>query len=394
MRSNQKRGMTRWLVMLAVIAMLAAACSSDDDGGTATTEAGGTDTTEAPPATDAPSDLIPIKLQLQWVAQAQFAGYYAAVAQGFYADAGLDVEILEGGVDIVPQVVLDSGAADFAVSWVPKVLVSRENGLDLVDIGQVFQRSGTLQVAFADAGIAAGDDLRGKLVGNWGFGNEFELLAGMKVSGIDDPAGESTLVQQSFDMLQLLSGDIDAAQAMTYNEYAQLLETVNPDTGELYQPEDFSVIDWNFYGTAMLQDAIWADSERLETDAAYRAAAVAFLEASFRGWAFCRDNFDACVDDVLAAGPTLGTSHQQWMLNEINKLIWPSPGGIGVMDELLWNQTVKVATDEGILNDVPTQGAFRTDLAEEAVANLRDAGVDVIGDGWAPVTVELKKGGE
>ncbi len=402
MQSNQKRGMTRWLVMLAVIAMLAAACSSDDDGGTATTEAGGTetteaggtDTTEAPPATDAPSDLTPIKLQLQWFAQAQFAGYYAAVAQGFYADAGLDVEILEGGIDIVPQVVLDSGAADFAISWVPKVLVSRENGLDLVDIGQVFQRSGTLQVAFADAGIAAGDDLRGKLVGNWGFGNEFELLAGMKVSGIDDPAGESTLVQQSFDMLQLLSGDIDAAQAMTYNEYAQVLETVNPDTGELYQPEDFSVIDWNFYGTAMLQDAIWADSERLETDAAYRAAAVAFLEASFRGWAFCRDNFDACVDDVLAAGPTLGTSHQQWMLNEINKLIWPSPGGIGVMDELLWNQTVKVATDEGILNDVPTQGAFRTDLAEEAVANLRDAGVDVIGDGWAPVTVELKEGGE
>jgi NitT/TauT family transport system substrate-binding protein len=216
----------------------------------------------------------------------------------------------------------------------------------------------------------------------------------MKVSGIDDPAGESTLVQQSFDMLQLLSGDIDAAQAMTYNEYAQVLETVNPDTGELYQPEDLTVLDWNVYGTAMLQDAIWADADRLESDAAYRDAAVAFLEASFRGWAFCRDNFDACVDDVLAAGPTLGTSHQQWQLNEINKLIWPSPAGVGVMDELLWNQTIKVSTEEGILADVPTQGAFRTDLAEEALANLRDAGVDVIGDGWAPITVELREGGE
>ena len=179
MRSNQKRGMTRWLVMLAVIAMLAAACSSDDDGGTdttaaggtATTEAGGPDTTEAPPATDAPSDLTPIKLQLQWFAQAQVAGYYAAVAQGFYADAGLDVEILEGGIDIVPQVVLDSGAADFAISWVPKVLFSRENGLDLVNIGQFFQRLGTLHVSFADAGISAGDDLRGTLFAIWLFCN-------------------------------------------------------------------------------------------------------------------------------------------------------------------------------------------------------------------------------
>jgi NitT/TauT family transport system substrate-binding protein len=122
--------------------------------------------------------------------------------------------------------------------------------------------------------------------------------------------------------------------------------------------------------------------------------AIAFLEATFRGWAFCRDNFDACVDDVLAAGPTLGTSHQQWQLNEINKLIWPSPGGVGVMNELLWNQTIKVSTDEGILGDAPTQGAFRTDLAEQALASLRSRNVDVIGDGWAPQTIELKEGGE
>jgi NitT/TauT family transport system substrate-binding protein len=153
------------------------------------------------------------------------------------------------------------------------------------------------------------------------------------------------------------------------------------------------VLDWNDYGTAMLQDAIWADADKLESDAAYKATAVAFLEASLRGWAFCRDNFDECVDDVLAVGPTLGVSHQQWQLNEINRLIWPSPAGVGVMDELLWNQTVKIATDEGILNDVPTQGAFRTDLVEEALSNLRDAGVDVIGDGWAPLTIELLEGG-
>jgi NitT/TauT family transport system substrate-binding protein len=232
--------------MLAVVAMLAAACSSDDDGAAETTEAPAT--TEAPSVTEPPGgdQLIPVTLQLQWFAQAQFAGYYAALAQGFYADAGLDVEILEGGIDIVPAVVLDAGAADFAISWVPKALVSRENGLNIVDIGQVFQRSGTLQVSFADAGIVAPDDLRGKIVGNWGFGNEFELLAGLRVSGVD-PDTEVTLVQQQFDMLALIAGDIDAAQAMTYNEYAQVLETINPDTGELFKPEDLTVLDWNVY---------------------------------------------------------------------------------------------------------------------------------------------------
>ena len=392
MQLRQKNGLVRWLIMLAVIAMLAAACSSDDEGAAETTEAPAT--TEAPTATEPPStqELIPVKLQLLWFAQAQFAGYYAALAQGFYADAGLDVEILEGAVDIVPATVLDSGAEDFAISWVPRGLVPREEGLNITNIGQVFQRSATLQVSFADAGIAAADDLRGKLVGNWGFGNEYELLAGLRVSGVD-PDTEVTLVQQQFDMLALIAGDIDAAQAMTYNEYAQVLETINPDTGELYQPEDLSVLDWNDYGTAMLQDAIWADADKLESDAEYKATAIAFLEASLRGWAFCRDNFDACVDDVLAVGPTLGVSHQEWQLNEINRLIWPSPGGVGLMDELLWNQTIKVATDEGILKDVPTQGAFRTDLVEEALSNLRDAGVDVIGDGWAPRTIELLEGG-
>ena len=123
--------------------------------------------------------------------------------------------------------------------------------------GQIFQRSGTLQVSWADSGNTDPADLAGKNVGNWGFGNEFELFAGLRQSGLD-PASDVTLVQQNFDMAALLARDIDAAQAMTYNEYAQVLETVNPDTGELYQPDDLSVINWNDVGTAMLQDAIWA----------------------------------------------------------------------------------------------------------------------------------------
>ena len=398
MGKNKKTGVTRWLLMLAVLALVAAACSSSDDSGsTETTVAAATETTVASGDTGtddvSTQDLIPVKLQLQWFTQAQFAGYFAALDQGFYAAAGLDVEILEGGVDIVPATVLDSGAADFAISWVPRGLVPREEGLNITNIAQVFQRSGTLQVSFVDQGIAGVDDLAGRTVGNWGFGNEFELLAGLRSAGID-PDTDVTLVQQQFDMLALISGDIDAAQAMIYNEYAQVLETVNPDTGELFQPEDLAIIDWNDVGTAMLQDAIWADADKLESDEEYKSMAVAFVEASLRGWAFCRDEFDACVDIVLAAGPTLGESHQAWQLNEINNLIWPSPQGVGSMDTELWDQTVEVAVSGGILAEQPTDGAFVTDITTLAQANLAVRGIDIQGMDWTPETIELLEGGE
>ena len=217
-----------------------------------------------------------MKLQLQWVTQAQFAGYFAAVDQGFYKDEGLDVEILEGGVDIVPQTVLAQGQADYAIAWVPKALASREQGAQITDVGQVFARSGTFQVSFKDKGISSPSDLKGKKVGNWGFGNEYELFAGMTKAGLD-PGKDVTLVQQQFDMQALLKGDIDAAQAMDYNEYAQVLEAKNPATGKLYQPSDFTMIDWNDVGTAMLQDAIWANTAKLESDQAYQDTTVKFL---------------------------------------------------------------------------------------------------------------------
>ena len=340
-----------------------------------------------------PETVTDVTLQLQWFTQSQFAGYYAAVATGIYEDYGLNVEILEGGVEIVPASVLDSGAADFAVSWVPRGLVPREEGANITNIAQVFQRSATLQVSFADSGISTVTDLEGRTVGNWGFGNEFELLAGLRKSGLD-PASDVQLVQQNFDMLALISGEIDAAQAMIYNEYAQVLETVNPDTGELYQPEDLNIINWNDVGTAMLQDALWADADRLDDDPAYHETAVKFVEASLLGWIFCRDNPEECVDIVLDNAPTLGRSHQTWQLNEINALIWPSPLGVGVMDPDLWAQTADVATSEGILASAPDEDAYRPEIAWEAVTNLRNAGVDVIGNSWQRVPVELLPGGE
>ena len=337
--------------------------------------------------------LTEVTVQLQWFTQSQFAGYYAAHDQGIYEDLCLDVTILEGGVEIVPIPVLDSGGADFAVSWVPRALVPREEGANVVNIAQIFERSATLQVSWADSGITSVEDLRGKTVGNWGFGNEFELLAGLRRNGID-PDSDVTLVQQNFDMSALLNREIDAAQAMIYNEYAQVLEAINPDTGELYQPEDLVVIDWNDVGTAMLQDAIWADADRLESDAAYRDTAVRFVQGTLAGWIWCRDSADACVDVVLDNAPTLGRSHQTWQLNEISALIWPSTNGIGVMDDGLWDQTVDVAVAEGILSAVPEGEAYRTDIVSEAIANLEAEGLDTGGSGWTRVTVVLNEGGE
>lgn len=415
MTSSPSTRLWRSLLLLLALAMIAAACSGAEDVDDTVedvvdevaseaeelaaepTEADvPTDTPEAAqsPTGDAAADeLTPVSLQLQWFTQGQFAGYFAAQDQGFYSDVGLDVEILEGGVDIVPQTVLDSGGADFAIAWVPKALVSIEEGADIVNVAQVFQRSGTLQVSFADAGLDSPEDLEGQVVGNWGFGNEFELLAGLRQAGLD-PETDVTLAQQNFDMLALLNGEIDAAQAMIYNEYAQVLETVNPETGELYTADDLTVIDWNDVGTAMLQDAIWADASRLEEDQEYYDDAVAFVEASLRGWAYCRDNLDECTQIVLDNAPTLGESHQRWQINEVNKLIWPSPQGVGIMDEQLWEQTVEVATSENIVSSEPSDDAYRTDIAEEAVANLEADGVDVTGEDFEPTEVTLEEGGE
>ncbi len=366
------------------MALLAAACggSDDDSGDTAAAGSG-----------DAGCDSVDdVALQLQWFAQAQFAGYYAAVDQGLYDDRCLNVNIVEGGVDIVPQQQLASGAADFAISWVPKALVSREEGIDIVNVAQIFQRSGTLQVSFADSGINGPADLAGKKVGSWGFGNEFELLAGSRAAGVE-PGVDYEIVQQNFDMLALINGEIDAAQAMNYNEYAQVLETINPDTGELFTAEDLTVINWNDVGTAMLQDAIWADGTRLG-DAAYQDITTRFIAASVEGWAWCRDNSADCVDVVLANGPTLGESHQTWQLNEISGLIWPSPDGAGLMDQGLWDQTVEVATAESVLAGPPDASSFTTEYAEAALKLLADAGVDATGSGFSLADVTLNEGGE
>ncbi len=343
-------------------------------------------------APSAPAELTPIRLQLQWFPQAQFAGYFAALDQGYYEEEGFDVTILPGAVEIVPAVVVEGGQAEFGISWVPRMLAPRESGADGVVIGQVFQRSPTLQVSFKDKNITTPENLAGKKVGSWGFGNEAELFAGLRKAGLDpnDPTSVEIVAQQ-FDMVAFVAGEIDAAQAMIYNEYAQVLETVNPATGELFKPEDLNVISWEEYGTSMLQDAIFASEEWLAKDG-NEDVAVKFLKASFRGWIYCRDNPEPCVDIVLKSDAALPKGHQTWQLNEVNGIIWPAPNGIGITDAAAFDRTVQVALEGGILKK-PVEGTpWRNDLAEAALAELSD--LDTKGESWTKSEVTLTEGGK
>jgi NitT/TauT family transport system substrate-binding protein len=316
------------------------------------------------------------------------------VDKGLYHAEGLNVAIRVGAVEIVPQQVVATGGAQFGVAWLPKVLASREQGARLVNIAQVFQRSGTLEISWRDSGIVKPDDWRGKKVGTWGFGNEPELFAAMRKVGIDpnDPK-QVTVIQQPFDMSLFLTRQVDAAQAMIYNEYAQVLEAVNPKTGQLFRPEDLHVIDFNDVGTAMLQDGIFVREDWI-AEAKHRDIALKFLRGSIKGWVFCRDHYEECVDIVLKNGPTLGQSHMTWMLNEVNALIWPSPAGIGLMDAEAYDQTVRIARQYQIIKKQPDEGAYRTDLARKALDELNRQGLDTQGLDFKKRTVQLTKGGE
>ncbi len=351
---------------------------------------GGSSSTASSSASGGGGELTPVSLQLQWAPQAQFAGYFAAVEQGYYEAQGLDVEIIDGGPDVIPQQVGSAeDGPEFTISWVPKVLEARESGSDLVDIAQIFQRSGTLSVSWADSNISEPADFAGKKVGVWDFGNEYEVTAAASAAGLAEGTDYQKVIQP-FDMTLLLNREIDVAEAMIYNEYAQVLEAENPDTGELYQPEDLHVINYNEVGTAMLQDAIFARAGWLAEDG-NEDVATRFLRASFQGWMYCRDNPDNCIQYTVDAGSTLGAGHQAWMMNEINPLIWPSEAGIGMLDTDMWQQTVDISMEAGIISEAPPAEAYRTDLAEAAHEGIDG---DLNGNGFQKGTVEVTPRGE
>jgi NitT/TauT family transport system substrate-binding protein len=340
-----------------------------------------------------------VKLQLQWVPQAQFAGYFAADKQGYFAAEGLTVQMVPGGPDVVPQAVgSQPDGPEFTISWVPKVLEAREGGSDLVDIAQIFQRSGTLSVSWKSSNITGPEAFAGKKVGVWDFGNEFEVTAGALNAGLTpglesggDPKTQFQKVIQPFDMTLLLSKQIDVAEAMIYNEYAQVLEATNPETGALYSADDLNIINWNDYRVAMLQDAIFARKAWLDK-AGNRDIAVRFVRASLKGWIYCRDHAQDCVQYTTDAGSQLGAGHQAWMMNEVNALVWPSTLGVGVLDPVQWGQTVKVSKAAGVIKGDPSIDAYDPTIATDALAGITDG--DTKGADFKKGTVAVTPGGK
>jgi NitT/TauT family transport system substrate-binding protein len=381
--------------LLLVVALLFSACTApaaapaaapaETGADAAATEAAG-EAAAGDAAACATKD--PVTVQLKWVAQAQFAGYYAAQGEGFYDDECLKVTLASGGPDLVPEQVVAGGQAEFGINFVPSLLSAREQGTNLVNVAQVFERSGMRQISWKDVGIESPADLKGKNVAVWFGGNEFELLATLAKYNIDKDA-DLTLVQQPFDMNLLLERQVDAAAAMTYNELAQVLETPDKD-GNLYTIDQLNIIDFNEEGTAMLQDGIFTTEEFL-ADPKNQDITERFLRASFKGWMFCRDNVEKCVDYVLEQGPALPRGHQTWMMNEINNLIWPSTAGIGQMDAALWDQTAQIAQQYGIIQNPPSEGSYVTDYAKAALEGIDG---DTMGADYQPIEVTLTAGGQ
>lgn len=284
-----------------------------------------------------------VRLQLKWVPQAQFAGYFVALDKGYYEEEGLQVEILPGGPDIVPEQQVASGAADIGVDWVASLLAHQEQEMPLVQIAQIFQKSGLVLVAKKDSGIDSPVGLKGKKVGNWMGGNEFEVLALFDKYQLD-PAKDLEFAKQGFTMDQFISGELDAASAMTYNEYQVVLE-------QGVSADELIVIDMNDEGVAMLEDNLFANGDWLEGN---KGTAAKFVRASLKGWKDAIDNPEEAVDIVMKQAEQGSTSreHQLKMMEEVAKLILPNgmdPARMGQIDDAMFKQTADIAHQFGVI---------------------------------------------
>ena len=344
-------------------------------------------------ATAAPK-LTNISIQLQWVPQAQFAGYYAALDLGYYKAAGLNVKLLNGGPQIVPGQVVASGRAQFGVNWLTALLAARDQGTDLVDIAQVFSRSGMTELTWKSSGITSIAGMRNHTVGVWCCGNQFELYAALTKHGMDPEKQQGVKIfNQPFTMTDFLSHRIDAAAAMTYNELAQVLESKNPKTGKLYTMKDLNVFPLQKEGTSMLEDGLFSQEKWVS---GHRDVTMRFIAASDRGWIYCRDHVQQCTNIVLQNGTALPGGHQLWEMNEINKLVWPNTLGIGIMDPAAFKRTAAIALKYKVIKKAQNASAYDAALPKAALQYLQNhvKGIDIHGTAYRPITVTLKAGGK
>jgi NitT/TauT family transport system substrate-binding protein len=274
-----------------------------------------------------------VTIQLKWVTQAQFAGYYVAAANGIYKDAGLDVTINPGGPDVAPPQVIAGGGADVVVDWMPSALASREKGVPLVNISQTFKKSGLELTCRKDTGIKTPADFKGKTIGVWFGGNEYPFLAWMSKLNIktDGSAGGIKVIKQGFNVDPLLQKQADCISTMTYNEYWQVI-----DAG--YKPDQLVVFKYTDEGVATLEDGLYAMEPKLK-DPAFVAKLAKFVQASEKGWKWARANDKEAAKIVIAADTTGAQTlhHQEQMMGEIAKLLDP---GSGKLDPKDYDRTV------------------------------------------------------
>jgi NitT/TauT family transport system substrate-binding protein len=320
----------------------------------APTAASAAQPTAAPAASGTPDK---VTVQLKWVTQAQFAGYYAALQQGYYKDENLDVTIRPGGPDIVPEQVVAGQQAEFGLDWLASLLAVREQGTPLVNIAQVFTYAGMRELSWKDSNIKTPADWKGKKVAVWFGGNEYNLLATLAKYNLDKDK-DVQLIQQPFDMNLLLNKEVDAAAAMTYNELYQVLSAG-------HKIDELNIVDFNKEETAMPEDGIFARADWLQ-DPKNKDIAARFLRASFKGWEYCRDNVDACVDIMVKNDAPGGKEAQKWQMTEINKLIWGDPINkdtkIGFMDPALFKRGAETALKFGVIKKAADDSAYTHEI--------------------------------
>jgi NitT/TauT family transport system substrate-binding protein len=269
-----------------------------------------------------------VTIQLKWVTQAQFAGYYVAKAKGYYKDAGLDVTINPGGPDVAPPQVIAGGGADVIIDWMPSALASREKGVPLVNISQTFKKSGLELTCREDTGIKSPKDFKGKTLGVWFGGNEYPFLAWMAKLGLktDGSPDGVKVIKQGFNVDPLLQKQADCISTMTYNEYWQVI-----DAG--YKPSQLVVFKYSDEGVATLEDGLYVMEAKLK-DPAFVAKIAKFVQASEKGWDYARKNDKEAAKIVLAADTTGAQTlhHQEQMMGEIAKLLDPSNGKLDPKD--------------------------------------------------------------
>ena len=304
-----------------------------------------------------------VTLQLQWVTQAQFAGYYVALEKGFYEEEGLNVTILPGGPDIAPPQVLAGGGADVMLNWMPSALAAREKGLPVVNIAQPFKTSGLMLTCWKDTGITSVEDFKGKTIGVWFFGNEYPFLSWMSQEGISTDGGDDgvTVLKQGFNVDPLIQRQADCISTMTYNEYGQVLDAgVNPDELVTFKYEE--------QGVATLEDGIYALEENL-ADPAFKAKMVKFVRASMKGWKYAEANPDEAAEIVLDNDETGAQTeaHQKRMMGEIAKLTAGSNGALDPADFQRTIDTLLAGGSDPVITADPGAAAWTHDITDAAL---------------------------